>query len=175
MSKLEFLNLIHQWGVDRNIIGTGGTVQGQLYKLFEEFGELSKALAKKDKAGIVDGIGDVAVVAVMIAGLLGTEVQKLVDDSHYWERLEHTHSEMSSSLAWISRAALEGNPEIIRYFENLFEELSQLANQEGLTFEACLEAAWNEIKDRKGIMFNGVFVKESDERYPEIMAELGRS
>jgi NTP pyrophosphatase (non-canonical NTP hydrolase) len=28
--------------------------------------------------------------------------------------------------------------------------------------EKCLELAWNEIKDRKGKMINGVFVKEAD-------------
>lgn len=30
----------------------------------------------------------------------------------------------------------------------------------GLTMEECVEAAWNEIKDRKGRMVNGIFVKE---------------
>lgn len=30
------------------------------------------------------------------------------------------------------------------------------------TLEACLELAWNEIKDRKGKMVDGVFVKEED-------------
>lgn len=30
----------------------------------------------------------------------------------------------------------------------------------GLTMEMCLEHAYNEIKDRKGTMVNGIFVKE---------------
>lgn len=30
----------------------------------------------------------------------------------------------------------------------------------GLTMSECIEQAWNEIKDRKGRMENGVFVKE---------------
>ena len=30
----------------------------------------------------------------------------------------------------------------------------------GLTMEECIEQAWNQIKDRKGRMVNGVFVKE---------------
>lgn len=30
----------------------------------------------------------------------------------------------------------------------------------GLTMQECIEAAWQEIKDRKGRMINGVFVKE---------------
>jgi hypothetical protein len=35
------------------------------------------------------------------------------------------------------------------------------AERAGLTFEECLEAAWMEIKDRKGRMLNGKFVKET--------------
>ena len=36
-----------------------------------------------------------------------------------------------------------------------------LSKQLGLTPTECLEAAWNEIKDRKGVTKDGVFVKES--------------
>jgi uncharacterized protein YabN with tetrapyrrole methylase and pyrophosphatase domain len=31
----------------------------------------------------------------------------------------------------------------------------------GFSIEECLDAAWDEIKNRKGRMFNGVFVKEA--------------
>lgn len=34
--------------------------------------------------------------------------------------------------------------------------------QRGLVFEECLQSAYNEIKDRKGKVINGVFVKEAD-------------
>lgn len=37
-----------------------------------------------------------------------------------------------------------------------------LAQQRGLTLEECLNAAYQEISDRKGKMVNGVFVKEDD-------------
>jgi NTP pyrophosphatase (non-canonical NTP hydrolase) len=35
-----------------------------------------------------------------------------------------------------------------------------LAEREGLTLESCLETAWNDIKDRKGKMVDGIFVKD---------------
>ena len=41
-----------------------------------------------------------------------------------------------------------------------FVTLIILANQCGFTPNECLEAAWNEIKDRKGKTENGVFIKE---------------
>lgn len=40
--------------------------------------------------------------------------------------------------------------------------LTILAEQHGFTMEECIDRAWNDIKDRKGRMINGVFVKESD-------------
>ena len=36
-----------------------------------------------------------------------------------------------------------------------------IAAQRGLSFATCLESAWDEIKDRRGKVVNGVFVKES--------------
>jgi NTP pyrophosphatase (non-canonical NTP hydrolase) len=41
-----------------------------------------------------------------------------------------------------------------------FVTLIILAKQLGLEPVDCLEAAWNEIKDRKGNTVNGVFIKE---------------
>lgn len=40
--------------------------------------------------------------------------------------------------------------------------LTILAAQLDVTIEDCIDAAWDEIKDRKGKMLNGIFVKESD-------------
>lgn len=40
--------------------------------------------------------------------------------------------------------------------------LTILAEQSGLRIENCIKLAYLEIKDRKGRMIDGVFVKESD-------------
>jgi hypothetical protein len=40
--------------------------------------------------------------------------------------------------------------------------LVNIAERNHLTIEQCLEKAWDDIKDRKGKMVDGVFVKESD-------------
>ncbi len=40
--------------------------------------------------------------------------------------------------------------------------LTIIAEQSGLTIEECLSHAYNDIKDRKGKMVDGVFIKESD-------------
>jgi NTP pyrophosphatase (non-canonical NTP hydrolase) len=40
--------------------------------------------------------------------------------------------------------------------------LINIATRNNLTITECLDAAYNDIKDRKGKMIDGVFVKESD-------------
>ena len=40
--------------------------------------------------------------------------------------------------------------------------LTILATQNGLQIEDCIAQAYDEIKDRRGVMKDGVFVKEED-------------
>lgn len=40
--------------------------------------------------------------------------------------------------------------------------LINIATRNNLSITECLEAAYNDIKDRKGRMIDGVFVKEAD-------------
>ena len=40
--------------------------------------------------------------------------------------------------------------------------LINMIEREGFTMQECLETSWHDIKDRKGKMIDGVFVKESD-------------
>lgn len=45
---------------------------------------------------------------------------------------------------------------------DVFVSLNILAMQEGTSIERCVEKAYEKIKDRKGEMVDGVFVKEDD-------------
>jgi NTP pyrophosphatase (non-canonical NTP hydrolase) len=40
--------------------------------------------------------------------------------------------------------------------------LINIAEREGTTLEECLQVAYEDIKDRKGKMVDGIFVKEGD-------------
>ena len=50
--------------------------------------------------------------------------------------------------------------EIIDAIGDIQVVLAVMCAQLGLSIDECREAAWNEIKDRKGKMVDGVFVKE---------------
>lgn len=45
---------------------------------------------------------------------------------------------------------------------DVYVTLVILSQQLGLEIEDCIQCAWYEIKDRKGKMVDGTFVKESD-------------
>lgn len=51
-------------------------------------------------------------------------------------------------------------PEVKDAIGDCFVVLTILAAQSGLTMAECIEAAYNTIKDRKGRMVDGVFVRE---------------
>ena len=90
---------IRNWAADRNLV-EGSTPQAQMLKLTEELGELAHAIARDNRSEIVDALGDLIVVATIIAA------------QHDW------------------------------------------------AIEECIESAWDQIKDRKGRMVDGIFVKE---------------
>ena len=63
----------------------------------------------------------------------------------------------------LAQGIAKGRPEAIKDgIGDSVVVLTILAAQHGVTIEDCIEIAWNEIKDRKGRMVNGTFLKESD-------------
>ena len=51
---------------------------------------------------------------------------------------------------------------IVDSIGDMFVVMTILCLQLGVDFPECIQLAYDEIKDRKGKMINGVFVKESD-------------
>ena len=48
--------------------------------------------------------------------------------------------------------------------------LANLCARNRISFLSCLDQAWNDIKDRQGLMYEGVFIKSTDARYEELIA-----
>ena len=70
-------DLIRQWADDRGIYRSGDA-KTQYTKLCEESGELARAILKKDKAELIDAIGDMMVVLTNLAALEGLKVEDCV-------------------------------------------------------------------------------------------------
>jgi NTP pyrophosphatase (non-canonical NTP hydrolase) len=66
-------------------------------------------------------------------------------------------------LGELANGMARGNQElIIDSIGDIYVVLTILSMQLGLDVEYCIASAYDEIKDRKGKMVNGVFVKEED-------------
>lgn len=105
-NRLSEVTRVEHWGEERGLLNVENFTQdlidtnAQTLKLMEEVGELAKAVAYRDEQSLKDGIGDCAVVLIILAA------------------------------------------------------------QYGLTFEQCLDHAWNEIKHRTGKLEDGLFKKD---------------
>lgn len=53
-------------------------------------------------------------------------------------------------------------PKIRDSIGDMIVVLQQIARLEGIPIQTCLEDAWEDIKDRTGVMRHGVFVKGAD-------------
>lgn len=177
--ELIALNII-KWGVDRNIIG-GATAKKQFLKLASEFGELGDAIAKNDIEGIKDGVGDSLVVLVMIAAITGEHdhfVAALPEVCSYRATFEIEYdieSVYAMALDKISYLGLNlsgGGTYRFNSLERCAQYLSMIAARYELTMETCALHAYGEIKDRTGVLFNGTFIKSTDARYDDAMAQI---
>ena len=70
---------------------------------------------------------------------------------------------MGEEFGELCQGMAKGNKElVIDSIGDMFVVMTILSMQMGLDINDCIAAAYDEIKDRKGKMINGVFVKESD-------------
>lgn len=66
-------------------------------------------------------------------------------------------------LGELGEGMAKGKPELIKdALGDMYVVMTILAMQMDIDINECIDIAYNEIKDRKGKMIDGVFVKESD-------------
>ena len=156
----QLIKNIEQWAEDRNLI-EGSTPQKQFIKLMEEFGELCSGVAKNKPDVIKDSIGDCFVVTVILKCQFKTNL--FIRPSSFYKNLD-----VSLILARVARYAvlIPGNDlseqEKLEIICGIVRNLINISILLDVDFESCVQAALDEIKDRKGRMIDGVFVKEGD-------------
>lgn len=158
---------VQAWALNRNFFADGGaTYKGQWMKLVEEFGELALGLNKRKPDVIKDSIGDVIVVLCVLDGFGG---RCLMQEYKLEPTDQHTET-VPSFCVFRLLQCIEDLYKAKHMNDSLFAEVLQcamhwlccLAKINGLDVVDCLEYSYNEIKDRKGKMVNGVFIKEED-------------
>ena len=165
----ELIAKIEQWAEDRNII-KGSKPIDQAMKLFSEFGELADNVGKGRDCR--DDIGDVFVVLTIITKQHGGSLR--LED-----RLVCTHNGLKECVMWLGYSLADELTDTCygdKYdcYDSL-SILNKIAELSGTTLEECVTIAYNDIKDRVGILWNGVFVKNTDENYNEVKFEFEKS
>lgn len=74
-------DLIRQWATDRGIYKSGDS-KTQFVKLQEEAGELARAILKKDRAELIDAIGDMVVVLTNLAALEDLDIEDCITSAY---------------------------------------------------------------------------------------------
>ena len=160
MELHKLITNVQQWSIDRGLDKADS--KKQMLKLYEEFGELASGLAKGNKEVVKDSIGDVVVVLIILAQQQGLE--KISDFNIICNHLQPSDlmPQASETIGLISLRVRRTKDEIEEPIVRLISYLRTIVKYENLKFEDCLSQAWNEIKDRKGKLIDGVWVKEED-------------
>jgi len=145
-----------QWATDRGIFDKehGSSFNKQYLKFLSELGELSDAVLKNDTTAIKDAIGD-CIVCLINADVLSENGYSITfTENDIQELKEQGEKEtLEVFIMTIVQHSIESN--LLTIYTLLL-----LEQRLGFEFCECLEYAYNEIKDRKGKMINGAFVKE---------------
>lgn len=165
----ELIAKIEQWANDRNII-KGSKPIDQAMKLFSEFGELADNVGKGRDCR--DDIGDCAVVLIVISKQLGETVASIDVGEINWKY--GNKSLVSELCGQLYEFVSSAKSDIWDYGSLSFslEFLNKIAIDYGSTLEECIQIAYDDIKDRKGVMSNGVFIKESDPAYESVIKAI---
>ena len=149
----ELIKKIEQWAIDREI-DKKGTVEGQSIKTAEETAELIKGISKDNMNLIKDGIGD-----VFITFVIGNMLDENLDIEEYYSRLNRS---VETSLEEDKKDAIDSLAQSITYvIRNRYckdtlcfglADLMAIADIYNLDFKDCVESAYNEIVNRKGVL-----------------------
>lgn len=176
------------WATKRNIL-KGSTAAKQRTKTWEELTELAEGLSKSKLDLAKDAIGDCAVTTTNMMGCMGIDPVRVGERAHalanpegdaersnyqlydldglvnlFVQHISMVRPKDQPRLPFDVILADEGRDHTLSeyHFVVALGALEHCARRLGLSFEACQEHAWNEIKDRKGLLISGSFVKEKD-------------
>ena len=141
----EFKENVEKWATVRGIYDQS-TEAHQQAKALEEIGEY---LTAKDDDERMDAIGDIAVCIVNAAKIINSKWLA------YNPIIMWIYDELcfDVGLSKVASAIIDQ-----KYFKAI-NYLRMFAINNSFEFEKCLNQAWHEIKDRKGMMVDGKYVK----------------
>lgn len=167
---------VREWAAARNLI-EGATPQAQFTKLIEEISEFTIGIDQDDLAEITDGLGDSVVVMTIVAAQCGTDIEtciSMLDDelelaNHFTGSLSKAQSvdgllhTLFNSVGELANGISKKNLTKVQFgIGSAFRIIEAISARFDTTIEENFDASYNVIKDRKGQMIDGAFIKEAD-------------
>lgn len=167
---------VREWAEARNLI-EGATPQAQFTKLIEEISEFTLGIDQDDIAEITDGLGDSVVVLTIVAAQCGTDIETCIasldgfmDEANKFtgllskaqsvDGLLHT---LFNAVGELANGISKKNLTKVEYgIGAAFRIIEAISFRFDTTIEENFDASYNIIKDRKGKMIDGAFIKEED-------------
>lgn len=162
MELKELIKKIEQWAIAREL-DKKATVEAQSIKTAEEMAELIIGISKDNIDVIKDSIGDVFVTLV---------IGNMIDEKHDMEKIVSDCLEvlvpspkryMINDIS-CSMNSLTSEDRGYREYDILATliRLTIVCYTYNLDFKECVQYAYDEIKDKKGVLKDGQFIKEAD-------------
>lgn len=151
--------LVIKWADKKGILQNGDPYK-QLLKTGEEILELLQAIKDNNLDEIEDAIGDIVVTLIIYAEMKKIPCKR--DFKNYLIKADNgTKTRMSIDYSLLLEAEENGDTKKqIQYHEMMIVKLHRIACKYNLNIWECLKTAYNVIKNRKGKMINGVFIRD---------------
>lgn len=167
MSSAKLIKDVQKWGYERGITEPENAHM-QTMKTIEETGELASSIAKYNRESAVDAFGDILVTMIMHNECLGGKLDFILLDGIENPQVDvpdvyTAMCEFTAKIGSLDYYTAGGMYDRVQALEVLRRATADHLNCENFpTLLECLQIAYDEIKDRKGKMQGGAFVKEAD-------------
>lgn len=173
----ELIKKVERWSEVRNL--HTADPKAQTLKVVEEFTEMLMAVRGRKVAlgiqnlvghecskerlesindDIIDGVGDTYVTLIILCQQLGIDFVGMRGKSEFYYDFLAVHA-LNDLATGISKSNMELIEDAADYILGIADEFAENLHT---TPKDCLQVAYDEIKDRKGMMIEGTFVKYED-------------
>ena len=152
----ELIEKVEEWARVRKL--HTASPKAQALKVIEEFTETLKAYDDNDEGEIIDGVGDTYVTLIILCQQLDIDFKGIQEKSGSVPTTCHARG-----INRLATGVSKGNLDIVkRSVLGLLNTANFMSEMVEVKPIECLRVAYDEIKDRKGMMIEGTFVKYDD-------------